>query len=85
MLGDADDEQWLELIRPFYHAKDFRIAGERGTDILGALHTSRADQGHETVLPSVRNLTKTCGLIAASSSGRKHTMIYPKNTSKQTP
>ncbi|KAH9057856.1 hypothetical protein EDB87DRAFT_975637 [Lactarius vividus] len=49
-----DGEQWLRLIRAFNGAKDFFVAGELAADILLALHL--ADEGHETVLPLLRNL-----------------------------
>ena len=50
-------EQWLELIRAFTSAKDFRVAGTHVTDILRALHL--ANGGHTSgtiVLPTLRNL-----------------------------
>ncbi|KAH9012696.1 hypothetical protein EDB85DRAFT_2037195 [Lactarius pseudohatsudake] len=49
-----DDEQWLRLICAFDGAKDFRVAGDHAADILRALRS--ANEGHETVLPSLRNL-----------------------------
>jgi hypothetical protein len=50
---DTDDGQWLRLIRTFDGTKDFHLAGELATAILRALHP--ADEGHETVLPALRN------------------------------
>ncbi|KAI9464599.1 hypothetical protein BJY52DRAFT_830825 [Lactarius psammicola] len=51
---DVDDEQWLELIRAFDGAEDFRVAGELTTDIL---RTLRPVDGEQTaVLPALRNL-----------------------------
>ena len=47
---DVDDEQWLELIRAFDGAEDFRVVGELATDILRALHS--ANREHTTVLPA---------------------------------
>ena len=49
-----DDEQWLRVIRAFGGAKDFRVASELATDISRALRL--ADEGHEIVLPALRNL-----------------------------
>jgi hypothetical protein len=49
---DMDAEQWVRLILAFRSAKNFRVAGERATDILGALCS--ADE--ETVLPALRSL-----------------------------
>ncbi|KAH9058897.1 hypothetical protein EDB83DRAFT_2388206 [Lactarius deliciosus] len=47
-------EQWVELIRTFGNAKDFRVAGEFATDILRAL---RPSAGELTImLPSLRTL-----------------------------
>ncbi|KAH8994844.1 hypothetical protein EDB92DRAFT_232426 [Lactarius akahatsu] len=51
---DMDDEQWLRIIRAFGGVKDFRVSGELATDILRALRP--AGEGHETVLPALRNL-----------------------------
>ncbi|KAI9465383.1 hypothetical protein BJY52DRAFT_1243645 [Lactarius psammicola] len=56
---DVGGEQWLELVRAFGGAKDFRVAGvhSRMTNILRGLHP--ADGGHTTdtiVLPALRNL-----------------------------
>lgn len=48
------DERWLRLIRTFRGAKNFRVASELATDILRAL--CLADEGHEVVLPTLRNL-----------------------------
>ena len=53
---DVGGEQWPELIRAFGGAKDFRVAGVYGTNILCAL--CPVDGGHPTqttVLPSLRN------------------------------
>jgi len=50
---DVDGEQWLELIRAFDGAEDFRVAGELTTDVLRALRP--VDREHTTVLPAVRN------------------------------
>jgi len=58
---DVDGEQWLELVRSFGGARDFRVAGELTTDILCAL--GPADGGHTTVLPA-------CGLSNADDKGR---------------
>jgi len=52
---DMDGEQWLRLIRTFDGAKDFRVAGERATDILRALCPADEEE-HKTVLPVLRNL-----------------------------
>ncbi len=52
---DADDEQWLELIRAFDGAEDFRVAVELATNILRALRP--VDGEHTTVLPSLRSLS----------------------------
>ena len=49
--GDVDGEQWLELIRSFGGARDFRVGEGLETDILCAL-----GQADATVLPSLRNL-----------------------------
>ena len=54
LQGDMDDEQWLRLIRAFSGAQDFRVASELATDISRALRL--ADEGHEIVLPALRNL-----------------------------
>ncbi|KAH9167361.1 hypothetical protein EDB89DRAFT_2125335 [Lactarius sanguifluus] len=51
---DMDKEQWLELIRGFGGAKDFRVTGGLATDILRTLR--RADGEHTTMLPSLRTL-----------------------------
>ncbi|KAH9066855.1 hypothetical protein EDB87DRAFT_1588593 [Lactarius vividus] len=51
---DMNREQWLELIRGFGGAEDFRVTGELATDILRALHP--ADREHTTILPSLRTL-----------------------------
>ncbi len=51
---DVDGEQWLELLRAFGGAKDFRVAGELTTNILCALRP--ADRGNATVLPSLCHL-----------------------------
>ena len=51
---DMDDEQWLRLIRAFSGAQYFRVASEFATDISHALRL--ADEGHEIVLPALRNL-----------------------------
>ncbi|KAH8981059.1 hypothetical protein EDB92DRAFT_216609 [Lactarius akahatsu] len=47
-------EQWVELIRTFGDAKDFRVAGELATDILRALRPSDGELA--TMLPSLRTL-----------------------------
>ena len=55
--NDVGSEQWLELVRLFGGAKDFRVAGVLATDILCALR--QADGGHTTdtiVLTSLCNL-----------------------------
>ncbi len=52
---DMDGEQWLRLIRTFDGAKDFRVAGERATDIVCALCPADEEE-HKTVLPVLRNL-----------------------------
>jgi hypothetical protein len=52
--GDMADEQWLRLFRAFGRAKDFRVASELATDISRVLCLT--DEGHEIVLPSLRNL-----------------------------
>ena len=52
-----DDEQWIELIRPFGSATDFRVAGVHVTDILCALRP--VGRGHTTgtvVLPALLSL-----------------------------
>ncbi|KAH9172676.1 hypothetical protein EDB89DRAFT_879306 [Lactarius sanguifluus] len=51
---DADGEQWLELIRAFGGATDFRVADELTTAVLCAL--GLVEGGHATVLPSLRHL-----------------------------
>jgi hypothetical protein len=51
---DIDDEKWLQLVRTFDCAKDFHLAGELAIAILHALRL--ADDGHNTVLPALRNL-----------------------------
>jgi len=54
---DVDGEQWLELIRAFGGARDFRVAGELIADILCAL--GPVDGGHatdSTVLRDLRHL-----------------------------
>ena len=51
---DMDDGQWLRLVRTFDGAKDFHLVGEHVTAILRALHP--ADEGHKTVLPTLRNI-----------------------------
>ncbi|KAH9000496.1 hypothetical protein EDB92DRAFT_1831646 [Lactarius akahatsu] len=51
---DMNKEQWLELIRGFGGAKDFRVTGGLATDILRTL--CRADGEHTTMLPSLRTL-----------------------------
>ncbi|KAH9074808.1 hypothetical protein EDB83DRAFT_2353481 [Lactarius deliciosus] len=51
---DMNKEQWLELIRGFGGAKDFRVTGGLATDILHTLR--RADGEHTTMLPSLRTL-----------------------------
>jgi hypothetical protein len=54
--NDMDGEQWLELLRPFRGARDLSVAGEFASDILGALCSLTADDGHESVLPALRSL-----------------------------
>ena len=44
--NDVGSEQWMQLVRSFGGANDFRIAGIHATDILCALHA--ADGGHTT-------------------------------------
>ncbi|KAH9056998.1 hypothetical protein EDB87DRAFT_1146186 [Lactarius vividus] len=54
---DVDGEQWLELVRSFGGATDFRVAGVRAMDILCALRL--ADGEHVTdviVLTAMRNI-----------------------------
>ncbi|KAH9009457.1 hypothetical protein EDB83DRAFT_2453557, partial [Lactarius deliciosus] len=51
---DADGEQWLEFIRAFGGATDFRVADELTTAVLCAL--GLLEGGHATVLPSLRHL-----------------------------
>ena len=51
---DMDSEQWVRLVLAFSSAKDFRLAGELATDILGAL--GPADEEHKPVPPALRNL-----------------------------
>jgi hypothetical protein len=48
---DVDGELWLELIRSFGGARNFRVASELTTDILCAL--GPADGGHTAVLPAL--------------------------------
>ncbi|KAI9464516.1 hypothetical protein BJY52DRAFT_1249588, partial [Lactarius psammicola] len=60
---DTVREQWVELIRAFGGAKEFRVAGELATDIL---HTLCPTDGGPTMLPSLRTfgvpeLTQTHG------------------------
>ena len=50
---DANDGQWVRLVRAFDSLKDFRVAGEHATDILRAL---RLAEEHNIVLPALRNL-----------------------------
>ncbi len=50
---DMDGEQWVELIRAFGDAKEFRVAGELATDILRTLCPA---DGEPTMLPSSRTL-----------------------------
>jgi hypothetical protein len=52
--GDVDGEQWLELIRLFGGARDFRVVGELTTDVLCAF--GAAGGGHSTLLSSLRRL-----------------------------
>jgi hypothetical protein len=52
--SDMYQEQWLQLIRAFSGARDFRVVGELATDILCAL--GPADEGHTAVLPALRQL-----------------------------
>jgi hypothetical protein len=52
--GDMAREQWLQLVRPFNCAREFRVAGELTNDILRAL--SPADGDYTTVLPALRYL-----------------------------
>ena len=54
LRNNTDSEQWVEFIRAFGGAKDFRVAGVHVTDILYAL--GRADGEHPTLLPSLRTL-----------------------------
>ncbi|KAH9057853.1 hypothetical protein EDB87DRAFT_1628559 [Lactarius vividus] len=51
---DMYDEQWLGLIRAFDCAKNFRVAGGLAADIFRVLRP--ANEEHETVLPSLRDL-----------------------------
>lgn len=48
------DEQWLLPIRTFRGAKNLCVASELATDILRAVRL--ADEGHEVVLLTLRNL-----------------------------
>ncbi len=50
---DMDGEQWVEIIRAFGDAKEFRVAGELATDILRTLCPA---DGEPTMLPSLRTL-----------------------------
>ncbi|KAI9443729.1 hypothetical protein BJY52DRAFT_1316846, partial [Lactarius psammicola] len=58
---DVGGEQWLELIRAFGGATDFRVADELATDILCALDP--ADEGHTNVLPALRQLLERFTVI----------------------
>ncbi|KAH9034680.1 hypothetical protein EDB84DRAFT_57913 [Lactarius hengduanensis] len=60
-MGDVDGEQWLELIRAFDGAEDFRVASELTTDILHALRP--VDGEYTTVFPALRNL-RISGLVS---------------------
>jgi hypothetical protein len=51
---DVDGEQWLDLVRLFGGARDFRVADKLATDILRGL--GRADVGNITVFPALQNL-----------------------------
>ena len=51
---DADDEQWLELVRSFGGARDFSVAGKLTADVLCALRPS--DEGNTTMLSSLRHI-----------------------------
>jgi hypothetical protein len=54
---DLGSEQWLDLVRSFASATDFRVAGELTTDILRALGPSDGDDvTGMTVLPALRVL-----------------------------
>jgi hypothetical protein len=53
---DMNGEQWLRLIRAFEGTKVLRVTGELATDVLGALCSLTADDGHESVLPALRSL-----------------------------
>jgi hypothetical protein len=52
--GDMARERWLELVRPFTGARDFRVSGKLTNDILRAL--SPTDGDYTTVLPALRYL-----------------------------
>ncbi|KAH9010356.1 hypothetical protein EDB83DRAFT_426995 [Lactarius deliciosus] len=52
--NDMNDEQWLELIRAFRGATDFRVADKLTTDILCAL--GLVDGGYTAFLPDLRHL-----------------------------
>jgi len=73
---DIDSEQWVELIRAFGDAKDFRVAGELATDVLRALRPS--DGEHTTMLPSLRTL-------GVPELGKKHGPLWEAVESFITP
>ena len=54
--SDVNSEQWMDLVRSFDGARDFRVADKLTTEILCAL--GRADGGHtaQPVLPALRHL-----------------------------
>ncbi len=54
---DVGGEQWLELVRAFGGAIDFRVAGVHVTDILCALRLANGGNTADTIaLPALRNL-----------------------------
>ncbi|KAH9020824.1 hypothetical protein EDB84DRAFT_1581002 [Lactarius hengduanensis] len=53
----ADGEQWLELVRSFGGARDFRVAGVHATDILCALRAAAGGHTTDTAM-----LTALCNL-----------------------
>ena len=56
-LDDMNEERWLELIRRFDDANEFRVAGKLATDILCALGRAKGEHPTDTtVLPALRNL-----------------------------
>ena len=53
---DMNGEQWLRLISAFGGTKNLRVAGDLAADVLRALCSLAADEGHESALPALRNL-----------------------------